>query len=110
MDTARLKSAIWVAAYVRRCAAAGAFAAISRKGDESAGAIFVECLHRDGTDLFGPRFREDGGRAFEKLLTGATNPEVVERIEREARFDNDLWLVTVEDRDGRNFFTADEYE
>jgi hypothetical protein len=110
METLRLKSSIWVAAYVRRCSSAGAFAAISRRGDESAGAIFVECLHRDGTDLYGPRFREDGGRAFEKLMENATNLEVAERIEREARFDSDLWLVTVEDREGRHFFTADEYD
>ncbi len=106
----RLKAVVWVTAYVRRCSSAGAFAAISRKGDESAGAIFIECLHKDGTDLFGPRTREDGSRGFEKVLSNAANVDVVERLEREARFDSDLWVVTVEDRDGRHFLTADEYE
>jgi hypothetical protein len=109
MDNPRLKASMWVAAYVRRCSRAGAFAAISRKGDESAGAVFVECLHREGADLFGPRFREDGGRAFEKLLERVSNLDVSERLAKEAAFDRDLWVVTVEDRDGRHFFTQDEY-
>ncbi|MCF3934469.1 DUF1491 family protein [Acuticoccus sp. M5D2P5] len=99
-----------MSAYVRRCSAAGAFAAISRKGDESAGAVFVECLHGNGADLYGPHTFDDGRRGFEKLLSGAPYMDVTERIEREASFDRDLWLVTVEDRDGRAFFTADEYE
>jgi len=109
MNGVRLKSSVWVAAYVRRCSREGAFAAISRKGDPSAGAIFLECLHREGADLFGPRFREDGGRAFEKLMEGATTLEVAERIAKEAAFDADLWVVTVEDRDGRHFLLPDEH-
>ena len=109
MSETRLKAGIWVAAYIRRCTSAGAFAAISRKGDESAGAIFIECLHRDGADLFGPQTREDGGRGFEKLIDGATASEVTERVSKEAKFDEDLWVVTVEDRDGRHFLTANEY-
>lgn len=108
--TPRLKAAVWVDAYLRRCRAAGAFASISRRGDESAGAVFIECLHGTGTDLYGPRTRADGGRAFEPLLSAAAGFEVAERVEREARFDGDLWLVTVEDREGRVFLLDDEVE
>ena len=51
----RLKSAIWVAAYVRRCHIEGAFAAVRRRGAEEAGAIFVKLNRLDGTaELFGP--------------------------------------------------------
>ena len=109
-STPRLRAQMWVSAYVRRCQAANAFVSISRRGDESAGAIFIECLHADGVDLYGPRTREDGGRAFERILTAVPGFEVADRIEREARFDSDLWLVTVEDRDGRVFLTDDEIE
>nr|WP_211110052.1 DUF1491 family protein [Acuticoccus mangrovi] len=104
----RLKSGVWVMAYVRRCSGQGAFAAISRRGDDSAGAIFIECLHRSGTDLYGPQ-PGGGGRVFEKVMENATNIAVAERLEREARFDDDLWVVTVEDRDGRSFLTTDEH-
>ena len=104
----RLRAAIWVDAYMRRCRAAGAFASIGRKGDESAGAIFIECLHGAGVDLYAPRTRDDGGRGFERVLAGVPGFEVAERLEREAAFDGDLWLVTVEDRDGRVFLGEDE--
>src|SRR5712671_6396344 len=51
----RLKSAIWVAAYVRRCNIEGAFAAVRHRGAEEAGAIFVKLNRLDGTaELFGP--------------------------------------------------------
>ena len=51
----RLKSAIWVAAYVRRCNVEGAFAAVRRRGAEEAGAIFIKLNRLDGTaELFAP--------------------------------------------------------
>ena len=45
----RLKSAIWVAAYVRRCYIEGAPAVVRRRGAEEAGAIFVKISRLDGT-------------------------------------------------------------
>ena len=51
----RLKSGIWVSAYIRRCAIEGAFAVVRRRGAEEAGAVFVKVDRLDGTaDLFGP--------------------------------------------------------
>ena len=38
----RLKSGIWVAAYLRRCAVEGVFAAVRRRGAEEAGGIFIK--------------------------------------------------------------------
>lgn len=99
---------MFVAAYVRRCEVAGAFAAVSRRGDASAGAVFVEIVHAGGADLWAPRSRRDGARGFEQVLAGVAERDVAERIGREARFDADLWVVTVEDRAGRDFFMADE--
>ena len=51
----RLKSALWVAAYLRRCQIEGAAAVLRRRGAEEAGAIFVKVSRLDGTaDLYGP--------------------------------------------------------
>ena len=51
----RLKSAIWVAAYIRRCNGEGAFAVVRRRGAEDAGAIFIKLNRLDGTaELFAP--------------------------------------------------------
>lgn len=108
----RLKSAIWVSAYLRRCAAEGAYAVVRRKGAEEAGAVFVRIDRLDGTsDLFGPAPQsafEDAhpiDRAFTQSLKQqpAANADVEGYLERQLRFDPDLWIVEVEDRQGRNF-------
>jgi hypothetical protein len=108
----RLKSAIWVAAYIRRCHGEGAFAAVRRRGAEEAGAIFIKLNRLDGTaELFSPApqsaFDEahPSDRAFIRSLGEAPVPEakVEERIAREVRFDPDVWIIEVEDRKGQHF-------
>ena len=108
----RLKSAIWVAAYIRRCSVEGASAALRRRGAEEAGAIFVKINRLDGTaELFGPApqsaFDEAHpvDRAFSRCLKEQPAPEakIEERIVREIRFDPDAWILEVEDRAGRHF-------
>jgi hypothetical protein len=108
----RLKSAIWVAAYVRRCHIEGAFAAVRRRGAEEAGAIFVKLNRLDGTaELFGPAPQSvfdsarPADRLFTRCLAGQPVPEakIEERLIRELRFDPDAWIVEVEDRGGRHF-------
>jgi hypothetical protein len=110
----RLKSAIWVAAYIRRCHIEGAFAAVRRRGAEEAGAIFVRICRLDGTsDLFGPAPQsalEPGAsdRIFAACLAKqpASDPEIESRLARETKFDPDLWIVEVEDRGGRNLLNT----
>jgi hypothetical protein len=109
-DTMRLKSAIWVSAYIRRCNIEGAFAAVRRRGAEEAGAIFIKLNRLDGTaELFSPapQFGEahPSDRAFARGLGPEPVPEekVEERLKREIRFDPDVWIVEVEDRAGRHF-------
>src|SRR5438309_9470851 len=108
----RLKSAIWVAAYIRRCNGEGAFAAVRRRGAEEAGAIFIKLNRLDGTaELFGPApqsvFDEahPSDRAFTPCLGNEPSPEakIEERLMREIRFDPDARIVEVEDRAGRHF-------
>lgn len=108
----RLKSAIWVAAYIRRCNSEGSYAVVRRRGAEEAGAIFVKVSRLDGTAaLFGPAPQTafGDGRPSDHLFVPffpgqfAPEAEVEARIQREQRFDPDLWLVEVEDRAGRNF-------
>ena len=45
--TMRLKTAIWVAAYLRRCQVEGASAVVRRRGAEEAGAVSVSYTHLD---------------------------------------------------------------
>jgi hypothetical protein len=108
----RLKSAIWVAAYIRRCNIEGAFACVRRRGAEEAGAIFVKVNRLDGTaDLFCPAPQslfEDArpsDRLFVRCFPGEPMLEgkVEERLARELRFDPDVWIIEIEDRAGRHF-------
>lgn len=108
----RLKSAIWVAAYIRRCQVEGVFAAVRRRGAEEAGAIFIKINRLDGTaDLYGPAPQatfdeaQPSDRAFSASLKAQPAPEadVDAYLARETRFDPDVWIVETEDREGRHF-------
>lgn len=109
----RLKSGIWVAAYVRRCDIEGCFAAVRRRGAEEAGAIFIKLSRLDGTAvLYGPAPQTafDDAQPAERLFTvvvgkdaPAADADIEARLTREIRFDPDIWIVEVEDRKGRNF-------
>src|SRR6201997_1614865 len=108
----RLKFALWVAAYLRRCNVEGAFAVVRRRGAEEAGAIFVRIDRLDGTsDLFGPAppsefdSARDTDRIFNPCLKERPAPDaaVEAYLAREMKFDPDVWIVEVEDRAGRNF-------
>jgi hypothetical protein len=108
----RLKSAIWVAAYLRRCNGEGAFAAVRRRGAEEAGAIFIKLNRLDGTaELFGPAPQsafdetQPTDRAFSRSFKQQPAPEakIEEQILREIRFDPDAWVIEIEDRAGRHF-------
>ncbi|MDB5571647.1 MAG: uncharacterized protein JWN93_2830 [Hyphomicrobiales bacterium] len=106
----RLRADIWVSAYLRRCAVEGANAVLRKRGAPEAGAIFVQVDCLDGrVALFGPApqsLMEDSG---ERRWTRAHAQEwidplaALERLQREMKFDPDLWVVDVEDRQGRNF-------
>lgn len=108
----RLKTDLWVAALIRRAASEGAFATVLRKGSEAAGAIFVTARGPDGRhDLYGPApqaLLDDGevtDRTFELVGQDLAEDEIQSRLASEMRFDPDLWLVEVEDRERRAFIS-----
>ncbi|MFG1416370.1 DUF1491 family protein [Xanthobacter sp. V0B-10] len=107
----RLKSGIFVSALLRRAQVEGAFGVIGRRGAEEAGAVFVKVTPMDGTAaLYGPApqtvFDEamPADRLFRVLVPpGSSEADADARMAKEIRFDPDLWLVEIEDRQGRHF-------
>ncbi|AOF88725.1 DUF1491 family protein [Sinorhizobium sp. RAC02] len=102
----RLRTDIFVSALMRRVFARGDFAAVEEKGAEEAGAVFVRQVFRDGSEtLYAPApqsffdAEESGQRLFETRLSGVDAAAVSAAIDRERRFDSDLWVVTVETDD-----------
>jgi hypothetical protein len=103
----RLRSDIFVAAYVRRRNGENAFAVVRQKGAAEAGAIFVKIDELNGhAMLYGPApqsvFEGDSlERRFQRISkTEATNEDIETILQREMRFDRDIWIVEVEDKQG----------
>jgi hypothetical protein len=107
----RLKSSIWVAAYLRRCQTAGVFGAVRRRGAEEAGAVFVKVALLDGKAMLyvpAPQTVYEDSRPIERFFMPTSKeplpePSVEERLQKEIRFDPDAWIVETEDRSGRHF-------
>lgn len=104
----RLKSELWVKAYVRRCQGEGVQAVVARRGAEEAGAIFLKVDLLDGrVRLFVPApaglDTASSERKWIERQASQGEESVRHALEREARVDPDFWLIDVEDRNGRHF-------
>jgi hypothetical protein len=104
----RLRSEIWVQAYMRRIRAAGAAGYVMRRGDPHAGAILICVSSPTGTVLFTPAPNpglDQTDRRWRRRIAQALQetPDIAARLEREASIDPDIWVLEIEDRDGRHF-------
>lgn len=102
----RLRSDIFVSAIIRRLFARGDFAAVERKGEEQAGAIFIRQRFRDGSEtLYAPAPQSffdgegDGSRLFEIRVDRREPATIRDVLDRELKFDPDLWVIELETDD-----------
>ena len=103
----RLSTELWVQAHLRRCNADGRFSAVLRKGDLWGGAVIVKLNLLDGTFKLLSQTRDMDGRvAWLAVQQGAllTEEDATTYIERQVKRDPDLWVIEVEDKQGRNPF------
>ena len=99
----RLTARIWIDAYLTRLRLQDIPAFVVAHGDDTGGAVLVKLSTLDGK-----------AQAFQRsfdIMTGARNwmtlvegdeAEVDAAITRQRGFDPDLWVVEVEDRQGRH--------
>ncbi len=106
----RLKSSIWVSAYIRQLGAVPIAAVVVRRGDADAGAIFIKISTLDGfAQVLRPAIAalegDHGGRCWSQALPPdrATESAADAYLTRQADFDSDMWVVEIEDRQGRHF-------
>jgi hypothetical protein len=106
----RLKSEFWVKGYLRRCAVAGAPAVVVHRGDPDAGAIYISIDRLDGTvSLYGPApaglDSADEDRQWIRMGAAEviTSADAHALLARQLDFDSDIWIVEVEERQGRHF-------
>lgn len=106
----RLKSELWVKAYIRRLSGEGIFAVVVQKGAAEAGAIYVKQARLDGTAMaFAPAPLGFGVDVSDRQWISFFGDEPVEEtkvddyLRQQAEFDSDIWVIEVEDRAGRHF-------
>jgi hypothetical protein len=100
-----LSTDIWVGALIRRAEIGGAFAVVVRKGDPRAGAVLVKVLNRTDRSvrLFSEATRGDGERIWMQPVASTQETDLDAYVERTARIDPDVWVVEIDDREGRHF-------
>jgi hypothetical protein len=108
MTEARLKTEIRVSAQLRRAQGAGAFGVIVRRGDPDAGAVAVKLYQGPGQAKLFIQSRDlDGNPVWREPFEEDESPDIEAKIDRwlekETRIDPDLWIVEIEDREGRTF-------
>lgn len=106
MAPPRLKAAFWVKAHIRICEAQGAQAFVVRRGDETAGVVLLKVNRLDGRAyLLEPATGLDGARIWTRITKSEIESDADAAIQRALKRDPDLWVLEVEDREGRHFLT-----
>jgi len=103
--TSRLKAGIFVRALIRRAEVAGAQAYVVKKGAEEAGAVFLKISRLDGTCMVLNQARAGEGQLVwaKVLVDSCDEAKAAAYLERQIKYDSDLWIVEIEDREGRTF-------
>ena len=103
--SARLKTGFYVRALIRRAEIGGASAYVARHGAEEAGALILKLAKPDGSfTILSRATRGEGERVWMKPLGETADGAVAAKFfEKQIRFDPDLWIVEIEDREGRAF-------
>ncbi|NDV02331.1 DUF1491 family protein [Pseudoroseicyclus tamaricis] len=104
----RLATGLWVSAYRKRLELAGIPAYVTARGDDTAGAVLVKLATMDGQAVLYQRSwdYETDGRHWTRLAEGP-EPEVDDSARRQRGMDPDLWVIEIEDRQGRTLLEED---
>ena len=97
----RIKAGIWVSMALRMGNANGQFGAVLRRGDADAGGILVMLRNRDGLPVLSQVRAADGQPAWLRA-TGAApvdQPTADAYVDRQLKFDPDLWVLEFESAD-----------
>lgn len=104
----RLASGVWVSAYLTRLRLADIPAFVVARGDETAGAVLVKLNTLDGNaKAFQRSFDMMTGERTWMVLAEGLEQDVDVSVAKQRSFDSDLWVIEVEDRQGRTLLDED---
>jgi hypothetical protein len=109
--SARLTADFWVAAYLARLRAAAIPVYITARGDATAGAVAVKLATLDGRAALWRRMFDPmtDSRTW-TCLTEGPEADIDAALGRERARDPDLWVIEVEDRQGRHLLDGEGME
>ena len=99
---------MWVSAYLTRLRLADIPAFVVVRGDETAGAVLVKLNTLDGNaKAFQRSFDMMTGERTWMVLADGIEQDVDMSVAKQRSFDSDLWVIEVEDRQGRTLLDED---
>lgn len=103
---ARLKAEIWVKAHLRTCNFMNIPAFVVRRGDNTAGVVLIKVNKLNGSCMvLTPTTDFNTGERQWLQGTGAdwVSEEIADSyVEKQLNFDSDLWVLEIEDPEGRH--------
>lgn len=106
METS-LPTDLRIRAQIRIAAAQGIPMMVVHKGDPDSGTIYLKINRLDGTAEILSQIRSEGGDLVWMSITerkGWPEREADTYLFQQQDFDPDLWIVEIEDREGRHWF------
>lgn len=99
----KLTARFWVDAYLTRLSIYNIPAFVVAHGDDTGGAVLVKLATLDGQAVVFQRSFDlmTGDRRWVELTAGAER-DVDAAVTRQRGFDPDIWVIEVEDREGRH--------
>ena len=100
-----LSTDVWVSGLIRRAELEGAFATVVKKGDARAGDVIVKSYDTStrSARLYSQSLDMDGQMMWIQPVASEMESELDAYLERRKGYDPDLWIVEIEDRQGRHF-------
>lgn len=101
-----LNADLWVSALIRRAEMGGGFGYVVRRGDAAHGSVLLKIVNTRTREAYLLREMNQGeDTVWIRPIGSLDEAELDVYIQRQLRFDPDIWLVEIEDAHGRHFLT-----
>ena len=101
---ARLRSKIWVQAYLKRLEIQNIAAYVTAHGDDHSGAILIKVIKMDGSaQLYQKTFDLQSNKNAWVRISEGLDKEIDSLLEKQKIYDPDLWVVELESASGQNY-------